>query len=109
MADWPYSTKRRQRLRAAKLAEKPLCEVHLRREKLVPANTVDHIVSINNGGDPFPDLDGLMSMCTSCHSVKTQARDNPRSFGDGYRPAFKGCDINGRPLDPDHPWLRKQQ
>ena len=101
-----YSTRRWRKLRMAKLADKPLCEVHLKRQHLVPATTVDHRVAIAAGGDPYPDLDGLMAMCTSCHSVKTNARDNPHSFGKGYKAVFKGCGVDGRPIDPDHPFLK---
>jgi hypothetical protein len=107
MADWPYSTARWRKLRAAKLAASPLCEVHGLRGKLVSATVVDHRVAIAAGGDPFPDLDGLMSMCASCHSTKTNARDNAHAFGsDRWRAAFKGCGLDGRPIDADHPFLQ---
>lgn len=105
MSGWPYSTKAWQRLRLAKLAEAPLCEPCSLRGKTVAANTVDHIRSIASGGDPFPPLTGLMSMCPSCHGVKTAARDAPhiRPNGDGV--AFKGCGSDGVPIDPSHPFF----
>jgi 5-methylcytosine-specific restriction endonuclease McrA len=59
-------------LRKLKLSTSPLCEPCERRGQLVPANTVDHIIAIANGGDPYPSLDGLMSMCTACHNAKTR-------------------------------------
>lgn len=102
-----YSTRRWRRLRSAKLAEKPLCEVCEKRGRLVPASTVDHIIAIAAGGDPFPDLQGLMSCCWSCHSTKTNARDNPKRFGKLWTAAFKGCGLDGRPIDPDHPFLKE--
>lgn len=105
MADWPYSTAAWQRLRKAKLADKPLCEPCERRGKIVPANTVDHRVSVTSGGEPFPPLDGLMSMCPSCHATKTNALDNPSAFGKRRGFAFKGCDLNGLPIDDAHPFL----
>lgn len=105
MAQWPYSTRAWQRLRLAKLAESPLCEVCATRGKVVPASAVDHKQSIRSGGEAFPDLAGLMSLCASCHGVKTAARDAPhiRPQGDGI--AFKGCDSDGIPIDPTHPFM----
>ena len=101
MADWPYSTARWQRLRRAKLSERPLCETCERRGLKVIAGHVDHVVSIASGGHAFPSMDGLRSLCPPCHSIKTNALD--RSGGKGI--AIKGCDVNGLPLDPDHPFL----
>jgi 5-methylcytosine-specific restriction protein A len=101
MADWPYNTAAWQRLRRAKLAETPLCEPCERRGDIVAANTVDHRVSISSGGEAFPSLAGLMSMCHACHNTKTAAVD--RAGGKGVR--FKGCDVNGLPIDDAHPFL----
>lgn len=101
MADWPYSTAAWRRLRATKLSADPLCEPCRRRGRLIPASHVDHVLSIAAGGDPFPTLDRLMAMCASCHSIKTDALD--RAGGKGI--AFKGCDADGLPLDPAHPFV----
>jgi len=68
------------------------------RGRRVIAGAVDHIVSIASGGQAFPSMDGLRSLCTPCHSIKTNALD--RAGGKGV--AIKGCDENGLPLDPDH-------
>jgi len=100
VAVWPYNTGQWKRLRLAKLAETPSCEPCAARGVVKLANTVDHRVSIASGGDPFPTLDGLMSMCPPCHSAKTQAKD--RIGGKGV--AFKGCSTDGLPLDPAHPF-----
>lgn len=99
MADWPYSTTAWKNLRALKLRTTPLCEPCSRRGVLIVANTVDHRVSIANGGEPFPALDGLTSMCPACHNAKTKAVDVPGGSG----VAFPGCDVSGMPIDPDHP------
>ena len=101
MADWPYSTAAWQRLRTAKLAASPLCEPCSKLGRVVPAHHVDHIVAIAAGGDAFPSLDGLMSMCQPCHSIKTAAVD--RKGGSGIR--FKGVGLDGLPVDPDHPFV----
>ena len=101
MADWPYSTGTWQRLRLIKLATNPLCEACALRGDLTEANTVDHVLAIAKGGDPFPPLDGLMSLCASCHGEKTRAVD--RSGGKGVR--FKGAAVDGLPIDPLHPFF----
>lgn len=103
MADWPYGTARWQRLRMCKLSTSPLCEPCERRGVVRPASHVDHVRSIASGGDPFPSLDGLMSMCPGCHSIKTAAVDRPG--GKGVR--FKGASLDGTPIDPSHPFFNR--
>jgi 5-methylcytosine-specific restriction enzyme A len=99
-----YWTKRWRDLRQAKLEAEPFCEICARRGMRVPATAVDHKVSIASGGDPYPPLNDLASMCASCHNTKTAARDNPYAFGDGSSLAFKGCNADGLPIDGDHPF-----
>lgn len=100
MATWPYGTTTWARLRAAKLSASPLCEPCEWRGVKRPAKAVDHIISIASGGPAFPELDQLRSMCWPCHSIKTNALD--RAGGKGV--AFKGCGVDGLPLDGDHPF-----
>ena len=100
MSVWPYSTQRWQRVRRFKLRQNPLCELCIKVGYIEPATTVDHIVPINKGGDPFPGLYRLMSLCASCHNQKTRHEQ----IGEDY--TVKGCDVFGRPLDPNHPWNR---
>lgn len=99
MAKWPYSTARWKRLRARKLAINPLCEACERRGQVTAATDVDHIVPISQGGEPFPGMDGLRSLCHEDHSFRT-ASSQPGASG----ATFKGCDAQGNPIDPDHPW-----
>ncbi len=85
-----------KRLRAQVLAEEPLCRMCTARGLVVPATDVDHI---EDSRDDFTDdnsRENLQSLCHECHSLKTAA-----SMGKGVT---WGCDVNGRPLDPDHPW-----
>jgi 5-methylcytosine-specific restriction protein A len=100
MAAWPYSTQRWQRLRRQKLQINPLCETCLQVGRIEVATIIDHHKPINQGGDPFPPLDQLASMCQGCHNGKTQADRR----GENY--FTKGCDVFGYPLDPAHPWYR---
>lgn len=84
-----------RKLRGLVLSEKPLCEHCERRGLIVQASDVDHIDE-----DPSNnDRRNLASLCHSCHSHKTMA-----SMGHNV---YMGCDLNGMPLDPDHPWNRE--
>lgn len=81
-----------RKLRASVLADSPLCEHCNKRGLLVLATDVDHI-----DDDPSNnDRDNLASLCHSCHSRKTMA--------DMGHKVNWGCDGNGMPLDPNHPW-----
>jgi 5-methylcytosine-specific restriction protein A len=99
MAIWPYNTQRWQRLRRMKLRVNPLCETCLKQNRIEPAVAVDHIVPVKAaGGEAYPALDWLMSMCASCHNRKTRGEQL------GAELPIKGCDVYGYPLDPRHPW-----
>jgi 5-methylcytosine-specific restriction protein A len=102
MAHWPYNTAAWQRLRRLKLASQPLCQGCAERGIVAPANTVDHVVPISEGGEAFPALDELASYCRSCHSAKT-ARGDEAGAIKTFKPR-KGCDLDGNPLDAWHPW-----
>ena len=102
MAKWPYNTAAWQRLRAAHLALYPMCIDCLAAGRLTKANTVDHVVAISEGGPAYPGHDGLNSYCAPCHGAKT-ARGAEAGAIRSTKPR-RGCDINGRPLDPEHPW-----
>lgn len=105
MADWPYNTTTWKRLRAAHLSLSPLCIGCAAMGRATPANTVDHITAINDGGPPFPGHDGLASYCPSCHSAKTARGTEAGAVRTG-KPR-RGCHPDGTPLDPDHPWHGK--
>lgn len=102
MADWPYNTRTWQQLRLAKLAHNPMCYACSLRGLVALAVAVDHVKAIKAGGDPFPPLDGLMSLCERCHNEKTNAVDRPDRASSGRR--FKGFDVNGNPIDPGDDW-----
>ncbi|MFZ1746704.1 MAG: HNH endonuclease signature motif containing protein [Nitrospirales bacterium] len=99
MVKWPYNNAQWQELRQAKLTADPFCRACLERKITKPANHVDHILAIRNGGDPW-EWTNLQSLCHSCHSRKTL---HIEVHGQSRVPV-KGGDVNGRPLDPQHTW-----
>lgn len=83
-----------RKLRAVVLSEQPLCRRCERLNRLTPATDVDHIDNdaANN------ERRNLQGLCHECHSRKTAA--------DMGRLVRYGCDTNGMPLDPAHPWSK---
>ena len=82
-----------RKLRAFVLRESPICEHCAQRGLVEAATDVDHI-----DNDPTNNsMANLSSLCASCHSQKTQADM-------GKRTTAKGCDMDGLPTDPSHPW-----
>jgi 5-methylcytosine-specific restriction enzyme A len=101
MAVWPYTTQRWQRVRRLKLQESPLCKICLELGRLEPATVADHLIAIKAGGDPYPPLSGLMSLCASCHNTKTRVVEQ---LGRKLTPkVVNGCDVNGRPDNQNLP------
>lgn len=81
-----------RKLRAYVLAGEPTCRHCTQQGALTIATDVDH-----RDNDPSNnELVNLVPLCHECHSRKT-ARD----MGHNVR---MGCDVNGMPLDPSHPW-----
>lgn len=103
MAGWPYNTAAWQKLRTAHLSRFPFCEgCKALGKPFIIANTVDHRVAISEGGPAFPGHDGLTSYCPGCHGAKT-ARGAEAGAIKSAKPR-RGCNPDGTPLDPDHPW-----
>jgi len=96
-----YNSRTWQRLRTLKLQTVPFCEPCEARGKLVVATVVDHKIAIEKGGDPFPPLSGLTSMCCSCHSTKTLQVER---YGQAH--VIKGHGLDGLPLDANHSFFK---
>lgn len=65
--------------------------------KAVAASVVDHVVPHTGEHDPlFWDESNLQSLCYTHHNSTKQRMDK----GGGRI----GCDKDGIPVDPDHPW-----
>ena len=81
-----------KRLRRQVLESNPLCFYCKLEGRITPADTVDHYD--NNGSNNNPE--NLIPCCHSCNSKKG---------GGLYHPT--GCDVSGRPADPEHEWNRE--
>ena len=93
----PLNSARWQKLRDHVLTLEPLCRECERVGRITPATDVDH-----RNGDPSDNsATNLQALCHACHSAKT-ARER------SGKPGIVGCDVNGWPLSPDHPWNREQ-
>jgi 5-methylcytosine-specific restriction endonuclease McrA len=99
-AKWPYTTQRWQRLRRRKLGQQPTCEECERYGDRVPAEVVDHIVRIAEGGGVWA-MGNLQSLCVGCHNRKSgveRAVQRTRAW------ERRGCHADGTPRDPEHWW-----
>lgn len=86
-----------QTIRAQILAWEPLCRHCNEQGRLTVATEVDHI----DGDSHNNDMDNLQSLCRDHHAVKS-AREGAGLSGEW------GCDAQGFPLDPNHPWNREE-
>ncbi|MYN11781.1 HNH endonuclease [Pusillimonas sp. TS35] len=92
----PLNSAQWQNLRATVINEEPLCRYCSAQGWIVSATDVDHI-----SGDPSDNRrENLQSLCHECHSKKTAA--------DHGKAVSWGCDVNGMPLDPAHPWNKEK-
>ena len=64
---------------------------------------VDHIIPIEIDYSLRLDIDNLMSLCSKCHSHKTNRVDKQLLMGKDVLP-MKGTTNNGLPTDSKHPW-----
>jgi 5-methylcytosine-specific restriction endonuclease McrA len=94
-----YKTARWLNRREVQLRRHPLCKLCMDVLGVATAATVaDHIRP--HRGDPALFEGGLQSLCKACHdSLKKQIEEK------GY---FDGFNANGEPLDPNHPWYRRE-
>lgn len=96
-----YKTARWQRLRAQQLRQEPLCR-RCKREGRITAATVAHHVVAHKGDERlFFDASNLAASCKPCHDTIEQSIERL-----GYE---KGCDADGNPVDPEHPWSKKKR
>ena len=86
--------RRWRRLRKMLLSEEPLCRMCQGLGKATLATVVDHIISRRDGGTD--DRGNLQPLCAPCHNGPKASFERTGKL--------RGCDVNGVPLDPGHPW-----
>lgn len=80
-----------------------LCQDCLLVGRISWADEVDHVKPISQGGELYPPLDGLRSLCVSCHEKKTNLE-----LGRKPRAKVDPTDEFGFPTDPNHHWNAKK-
>lgn len=63
---------------------------------------VDHV----SYADPF-DPNNCRTLCPACDNRKHAEKGSKGSVG-RIEKILPGCDINGMPIDPDHPWNKRR-
>lgn len=84
--------------RKRRLDNEPLCRDCAAQGIVTPSTVPDHIIPLSRGGTD--DNSNIRCLCEPCHKIRTAEQFGHRSGG-------AGTDVNGRPLDPSHPWNRK--
>ena len=84
--------------RATFLRQHPLCAMHLKFGRYVPATVVDHIVPHRGDQQLFWDRANWQALCATCHSAHKQRLEKSG--------VEVGCDLAGIPIDPGHHWHR---
>lgn len=106
---WKTNDVRWLRLRQVVLSEEPFCRVCIELNVIPPSSSVivDHIDGKAAALDDYR-RENLQGLCRYHDGLKSVAENG--GFGGARinaRPA--GCDENGRPLDPLHPWSAARQ
>lgn len=97
---------RHRALRDKQLAKEPWCRFCWEeRQVKVPATVLDHIVPFRSAaGEPdwklWGDPKNHRSLCGPCHDSRGAQRNRPE------KPP--GAGVDGKPLDPAHPWNRSR-
>ena len=98
MSDY-YHGARWRRLRAAFLAQHPLCQCPRCKEgalRITKAEVVDHVRPHKGDMRLFWDWNNLQALAKQCHDSWKQQLETSGTVA--------GCDESGMPLDPNHPW-----
>jgi 5-methylcytosine-specific restriction enzyme A len=103
-----YGSRWRQ-ARTGFLRRNPLCDACAKAGLLVPATVVDHVIPHRGNRELFWDQTNWAPSCKRCHDGKTarEGRWGRQTRGEHNVRRSHGCDINGMPLDPEHPWNRE--
>ena len=93
-----YDRKRWKRRRVAFLRAHPLCRFCEETSRVTLAVVVDHKTPHKGDETLFWDQSNWQGLCKRCHDGAKKELENTGRI--------RGCDVHGRPLDPDHHWNR---
>ena len=79
-------------------SENVLCKMCSEEDFIVVAQVVDHRVPHRGDQALFWNRSNWQPLCKSHHSSAKQVEEKSGRLG------RKGCDVNGWPTDPNHPW-----
>jgi 5-methylcytosine-specific restriction enzyme A len=101
MGQWAalYALPQWKHLRRMHLREYPLCVECMKQGVYTNATVVDHKQPHRGNLHLFLDPGNLQSLCKPHHDNTKRAEEI-----NGMSP---GCDVEGNPTDPRHPWNRK--
>ena len=91
-----YDRQRWRRRSRAFLQANPLCVMCTAAGRVTLAQLVDHIVPHKGDEELFWDEANWQPLCAKDHSAAKQAQEKSGRI--------RGCDADGRPLDPGHHW-----
>lgn len=69
----------RDQVRPQQLMDYPYCQKCIEKDELVEAVQVDHIIPLEEGGDPFAKRN-LQSLCFRCHVIKSADEARKRAI-----------------------------
>ena len=82
--------------RKRRLAAEPLCRDCMAKGIITASTVPDHIIPLSQNG---PDTDdNIRCLCADCHTIRTREQ-----FG---HVQVSPVGVDGRSLDPSHPWNR---
>ena len=91
-----YDRRRWRRASKLFLQAHPLCRMCEAAGRVRLAQVVEHVVPHKGDEEKFWDEANWQGLCATDHSAAKQAQEKSGRI--------RGCDVNGRPLDPNHPW-----
>ncbi len=91
-----YDLQRWRRLSKRFLVLNPMCAMCEDDGRITVATVVDHTIPHKGNIRLFFDENNLKPLCKYCHDSHKAAQERSGKV--------RGCDENGRPLDPNHPW-----
>jgi 5-methylcytosine-specific restriction protein A len=74
----------------------PLCADCAKRGDTTAARVTDHVTPHRGDLTLFWDQTNWQSLCKPCHDIHKQSFERTGRM--------RGCDEDGRPLDPNHAW-----